>query len=42
LIRRLPTADSTPAGDLRDWPTIDAWAAEIARELHGHPQFNSR
>jgi len=22
-------------GDLRDWPAIDAWAADIARHLHG-------
>ena len=22
-----------PSGDFRDWPTIDAWAAEIAAEL---------
>jgi hypothetical protein len=22
-----------PAGDFRDWPAIDAWAAEIAGEL---------
>ena len=22
-------------GDLRDWPAIDAWTAEIARYLHG-------
>ena len=25
--------DSMPAGDFRDWPAIDAWAAEIAAEL---------
>lgn len=24
-----------PEGDYRDWPEIDAWAAEIARELKG-------
>jgi menaquinone-dependent protoporphyrinogen oxidase len=33
LVRRLPAADATPAGDFRDWPVIDAWSAEIAREL---------
>jgi menaquinone-dependent protoporphyrinogen oxidase len=33
LIRRLPAAADTPAGDFRDWPTIDAWSAEVAREL---------
>jgi hypothetical protein len=33
LVRRLPAAAETPAGDFRDWPTIDAWSAEIAREL---------
>jgi menaquinone-dependent protoporphyrinogen oxidase len=25
--------DLLPAGDFRDWPAIDAWADEIAREL---------
>lgn len=33
LIRRMPAADATPAGDFRDWAAIDAWAAEIARAL---------
>jgi menaquinone-dependent protoporphyrinogen oxidase len=33
LVRRLPAAADTPAGDFRDWPAIDAWSAEIAREL---------
>jgi menaquinone-dependent protoporphyrinogen oxidase len=28
--------DAMPAGDFRDWPAIDAWAAEIARELTPH------
>ena len=34
LLRHLPAHDTTPAGDFRDWPAIDAWAEEIARELH--------
>lgn len=25
--------DAMPAGDFRDWPAIDAWAAEIAADL---------
>jgi menaquinone-dependent protoporphyrinogen oxidase len=33
LVRRLPAAEATPAGDFRDWAAIDAWSAEIAREL---------
>lgn len=33
LVRRLPAAATTPAGDFRDWATIDAWSEEIAREL---------
>ena len=28
--------DAMPAGDFRDWPAIDAWAAEIAAELTLH------
>jgi menaquinone-dependent protoporphyrinogen oxidase len=28
--------DALPAGDFRDWPAIDAWAAEIAAELNLH------
>jgi menaquinone-dependent protoporphyrinogen oxidase len=36
LLRRMPAArDATPAGDFRDWSAIEAWAAEIASELHG-------
>jgi menaquinone-dependent protoporphyrinogen oxidase len=27
------TRDARPAGDFRDWPVIDAWAAQIAAEL---------
>ena len=33
LLRHMPANDAMPAGDFRDWPAIDAWAAEIAREL---------
>ncbi|HSK90804.1 MAG TPA: flavodoxin domain-containing protein [Euzebyales bacterium] len=33
MVRRMPAADATPAGDFRDWAAIDAWAAGIAREL---------
>jgi menaquinone-dependent protoporphyrinogen oxidase len=33
LLRHLPASDAMPAGDFRDWPAIDAWAAEIAGEL---------
>jgi menaquinone-dependent protoporphyrinogen oxidase len=33
--RRLPAAwMAGVAGDFRDWPAIDAWAAEIAAQLH--------
>ena len=28
--------EAMPAGDFRDWPAIDAWAAEIAAELTLH------
>jgi menaquinone-dependent protoporphyrinogen oxidase len=39
LVRRMPAAkDTLPEGDFRDWPAIDAWAAEIADELQsGEP-----
>jgi menaquinone-dependent protoporphyrinogen oxidase len=35
LVRIMPARvlDEMPAGDFRDWPAIDAWAAEIAGEL---------
>jgi menaquinone-dependent protoporphyrinogen oxidase len=34
----MPAArDALPAGDFRDWPEIEAWAADIARELVGVP-----
>jgi len=34
LVQHMPAArDALPAGDFRDWPAIDAWAAPIATEL---------
>jgi menaquinone-dependent protoporphyrinogen oxidase len=31
---RMPAVrEALPAGDFRDWPAIEAWAEEIAREL---------
>jgi menaquinone-dependent protoporphyrinogen oxidase len=36
LVRRLPAAAETPAGDFRDWVAVDVWSAEIARELLAH------
>jgi menaquinone-dependent protoporphyrinogen oxidase len=34
MLRHMPASrEATPAGDFRDWPAIDAWAADIAREL---------
>ena len=34
FLRFMPASKAAlPAGDFRDWPTIDAWAAEIAAEL---------
>lgn len=34
LARRMPAAQAAiPVGDFRDWPAIDAWAAQIATEL---------
>lgn len=33
LVRRIPSSPDIPAGDFRDWPAIDAWAADITREL---------
>jgi menaquinone-dependent protoporphyrinogen oxidase len=29
--------NAMPAGDFRDWPAIDAWAAEIAGALQPVP-----
>ena len=34
FVQHMPAArDAFPAGDFRDWPAIDAWAAQIAAEL---------
>lgn len=34
LLRLMPASRAaTPSGDFRDWPAIDAWAAEIAAEI---------
>jgi menaquinone-dependent protoporphyrinogen oxidase len=34
MLRLMPASKaSLPSGDFRDWPTIDAWAVEIASEL---------
>ena len=34
FVRHMPAArGAMPAGDFRDWPAIDAWAARIAAEL---------
>lgn len=38
VVRLVPASKTImPAGDFRDWPAIDAWAAEIARELQTVP-----
>jgi menaquinone-dependent protoporphyrinogen oxidase len=38
FVRLMPAArDATPVGDFRDWPEIEAWAAEIAGALRGAP-----
>ena len=38
MVRHMPAArDAMPAGDIRDWPAIDAWAAEIAASLRAQP-----
>ncbi|MGO4782636.1 flavodoxin domain-containing protein [Cryobacterium sp. W22_MBD10_FK3] len=34
MIRKFPgAAEKIPAGDFRDWPEIEAWARDIARDL---------
>ena len=41
LLRLMPaTRGATPAGDLRDWPAIDAWATEIASHLRSKEKAN--
>ena len=36
FVQHMPAARAAlPAGDFRDWPAIDAWAAHIAAELGG-------
>lgn len=43
MIRLVPASKTAmPAGDFRDWPAIDAWAGEIARELHTIPVSTHR
>lgn len=34
FMRLVPAArNALPSGDFRDWPAIEAWANDIAREL---------
>ena len=43
LLAHLPAARAAlPAGDFRDWPTIDTWATQIAAELGTESQQSSR
>jgi len=38
FVALMPAArDALPEGDFRDWPEIEAWAAEIAHELRPSP-----
>lgn len=38
LVRMLPHSEGIlPAGDFRDWPLIETWAHELARELRASP-----
>jgi menaquinone-dependent protoporphyrinogen oxidase len=38
FMKLMPAArDAIPEGDFRDWPEIEAWAAEIARDLQPVP-----
>ena len=42
-IRTLPAGRALlPEGDFRDWPDIDAWAEDIARELLEAPAGHNR
>jgi menaquinone-dependent protoporphyrinogen oxidase len=36
IVRRMPALkDLLPTGDFREWPVIEAWAREIAKEVAG-------
>jgi menaquinone-dependent protoporphyrinogen oxidase len=37
FMRFIPASADLPAGDFRDWPAIEAWADEIARDLAAVP-----
>jgi menaquinone-dependent protoporphyrinogen oxidase len=38
MLRFVPVpSEAMPVGDFRDWPAIEAWAREIARELSPKP-----
>lgn len=38
MLRFVPVpSEAMPVGDFRDWPAIEAWAREIARELSAKP-----
>jgi menaquinone-dependent protoporphyrinogen oxidase len=38
FLKLMPASKAAmPSGDFRDWPAIDAWAAEIATELKASP-----
>lgn len=37
FMRMSAIRDAIPAGDFRDWPAIEAWAEDIARELQARP-----
>ncbi len=43
FVALMPAAkDALPKGDFRDWPAIDAWADDIARELSGEAVAGQR
>lgn len=43
FVQHMPAArDAIPEGDFRDWPAIDAWAAQIATELGAGDQESFR